>query len=59
MTVAEGLPAASADALLEAARLAFSQGFFLSVLACAVIAAIGAVLAMVMLRRVQAGGTAH
>ncbi len=59
MTVAEGLPAASADALLEAARLAFSQGFFLSVLACAVIAAIGAVLAMVMLRRVQAGGAAH
>jgi len=56
MTVAEGLPAASAEALLQAARLAFSQGFFLSVLACAVIAALGAVLAMVMLRRVQVGG---
>ncbi|MBS4044962.1 MAG: MFS transporter [Alphaproteobacteria bacterium] len=59
VTVAADLPAAIGAALLEAARLAFSQGFFLSVLACAAIAAVGAVLAMVMLRRVQVGGAAH
>lgn len=59
VTVAADLPAALGAALLDAARLAFSQGFFLSVLACAVIAAMGAVLAMVMLRRVQVGGAAH
>lgn len=59
VTVAADLPPALGAALLEAARLAFSQGFFLSVLACAVIAAAGAVLAMVMLRRVPTGGAAH
>lgn len=56
MTVAADLPVASGEALLEAARLAFSQGFFLSVLACAVIAALGAVMAALVLRRVQVGG---
>lgn len=56
VTVAGELPAATGEALLDAARLAFSQGFFLSVLACAVIAAAGAVLAAVVLRRVQPGG---
>ncbi|QDO99605.1 MFS transporter [Ferrovibrio terrae] len=59
VTVAADLPAASGAALLEAARLAFSQGFFLSVLACAVIAALGAVMAAVMLRRVPTGGASH
>ncbi|MFN3399748.1 MAG: MFS transporter, partial [Ferrovibrio sp.] len=59
VTVAADLPSALGTALLGAARLAFSQGFFLSVLACAAIAAVGAVLAMVMLRRVQVGGVAH
>lgn len=57
MTVAAQLPSGPGVALLDAARQAFSQGFFLSVSACAVIALIGAVLAGVMLRRVQIGGT--
>jgi len=56
VTVAAQLPPVPAEALLDAARMAFSQGFFLSVLACAVIAALGAVMAAVMLRRVQVGG---
>lgn len=59
MTVAPDLPAATGIALLDAARMAFSHGFFLSVLACAVIAALGAVMAAVALRRVEAGGGAH
>lgn len=55
ITVAGQLQAGPGAALLDAARLAFSHGFFLSVLACAVIAAGAAVLAAVMLRRVQPG----
>lgn len=56
MTAAAQLPPGPGAALLEAARHAFSQGFFLSVLACAVVALVGAVLAAVVLRRVQVGG---
>ncbi len=56
MVVAVQLPPGPGAALLDAARQAFSQGFFLSVSACAVIALIGAILAGVMLRRVQIGG---
>ena len=56
MTVASQMQAGPAAALLEAARAAFSYGFFLSVFACAGIAAAAALLAVVALRRVQVGG---
>jgi DHA2 family multidrug resistance protein-like MFS transporter len=58
VAVARGLPGRSGDALLEAARVAFTHGLHAAAVGAAIVMALGAVVAWVTLRGVPAHGSA-